>query len=59
MGGVIALDNVLWYGRVADDGVEDRTTESIRELNRFVCADPRVSTCMVGIGDGIMLCTKR
>ncbi len=59
VGGVIAIDNVLWYGRVADPGVTDRTTESLRELNRYIREDDRVSMTLVPIGDGIMLCTKK
>lgn len=59
VGGVIAIDNVLWYGKVADITVTDKTTESLRELNRYIREDERVTMTLVPIGDGIMLCTKR
>jgi len=59
VGGVIAIDNVLWYGKVADDEVNDKTTESLRELNRYIREDDRVTMTLVPIGDGILLCTKR
>ena len=59
VGGVIALDNTLWYGKVADEAVTDKTTESLRVLNRFLRDDDRVSMSLLAIGDGITLCTKR
>ena len=59
VGGVIALDNTLWYGKVADDSVQDKTTVSLRELNHFLKQDERVSMSLVAIGDGITLCTVR
>jgi predicted O-methyltransferase YrrM len=58
-GGVIALDNVLWYGKVSDGSVNDETTKSIRELNEFIRQDERVSMSLVPVGDGITLCTVR
>ncbi len=59
VGGVIALDNTLWYGKVADEAVSDKTTTSLRALNRFLKDDQRVSMSLLAIGDGITLCTKR
>ena len=59
VGGVIVFDNVLWYGAVAEEGVGDGVTESLRELSRFVAGDERVSACMLGVGDGMLMCTKR
>lgn len=58
-GGVIAIDNVLWYGKVADIDVSDATTESLRALNRYIRDDTRVTMTMLPIGDGLLLCTKR
>ena len=59
-GGVIAVDNVLWYGRVADPGMEgDGATAALRELNAFLLGDPRVAFSLVPVGDGMALCTKR
>jgi len=59
VGGVIVFDNVLWYGAVAEEGVGGGVTESLRELSRFVVGDERVSACMLGVGDGMLMCTKR
>ncbi|KAI8101662.1 hypothetical protein M9434_006729 [Picochlorum sp. BPE23] len=57
-GGVIAIDNVLWYGKVADPSVNDKTTEALRELNAFLRDDARVDMTLVPVGDGLTLCTK-
>ncbi|KAL4446674.1 hypothetical protein ABPG77_007918 [Micractinium sp. CCAP 211/92] len=56
-GGVIAVDNVLWYGKVADPEVADKNTEALRELNAFLLRDERVAFSLVPVGDGIALCT--
>ncbi len=58
-GGVIAIDNVLWYGRVADPSDQTQSTRVIRALNDYVHKDDRVDMCMVGIGDGLLLARKR
>ncbi|KAA3462346.1 tricin synthase 1-like isoform X1 [Gossypium australe] len=43
VGGVIVIDNVLWHGKVADPLVNDAKTVSIRNFNRNLMADGRVS----------------
>ncbi len=59
VGGVIAIDNVLWYGRVADAADVSESTTVIRNLNRFIHQDQRVDMCMLPIGDGLTLAYKR
>ncbi|KAL3650946.1 hypothetical protein CASFOL_007349 [Castilleja foliolosa] len=59
VGGVIVIDNVLWHGRVADPLVNDAKTLSIRNFNRKLMVDDRVSISMVPIGDGMTICRKR
>lgn len=58
-GGLIAVDNTLWSGRVADPGQRDPDTEALRGFNRMVSADQRVAVSLVPIGDGLTLCLKR
>ncbi len=58
-GGVIAVDNVLWSGAVADPAVHDKSTESIRALNKKIHGDQRVNVCMLPIGDGVTLAIKK
>ncbi|MBU6199077.1 MAG: class I SAM-dependent methyltransferase [Xanthomonadaceae bacterium] len=58
-GGVIALDNMLWSGKVADANVHDADTDAIRALNAKIHADARVDATLLTIGDGVMLARKR
>ncbi|XHX77026.1 MAG: class I SAM-dependent methyltransferase [Stenomitos frigidus ULC029] len=57
-GGLVAIDNVLWSGRVADPQVQDNRTNSIRAFNQKVHKDARVSLSLVPIGDGLTLARK-
>jgi len=57
--GLIALDNMLWSGAVADPGKTDVTTNALRALNAKIAADPRVEASLLTIGDGVMLARKR
>ncbi len=57
-GGLIAVDNVLWDGAVADKSVHDEDTEAIRTFNKKVHADPRVEISLVPIADGLTLARK-
>ena len=59
-GGLIIIDNVLWYGRpVNPDFEKDKKTIAIKEFNEFVVNDSRVSHSLVPIGDGISICRVR
>ncbi|OGT40921.1 MAG: SAM-dependent methyltransferase [Gammaproteobacteria bacterium RIFCSPHIGHO2_12_FULL_38_14] len=58
-GGLIAIDNVLWSGKVADPDVNDEDTIAIRRLNDHVKNDERVTLSMIPIGDGLTLARKR
>lgn len=59
VGGLIAIDNTLWYGKVADDEVTDKQTVALREFNAAVLADERVSHVIVPVGDGVTLLRRR
>ncbi|MBD0344505.1 MAG: class I SAM-dependent methyltransferase [Coleofasciculus sp. Co-bin14] len=58
-GGLIAIDNVLWSGRVTDLQVQDARTQSIRAFNEKLHQDERVSLSLVPIADGLTLALKR
>jgi caffeoyl-CoA O-methyltransferase len=58
-GGLIAIDNVLWSGRVIDPAVDDGSTLAIRAMNAKLAADERVEIAMVPIGDGLTLLRVR
>ncbi len=57
-GGLIAIDNVLWSGRVADPQVQDNRTNKIRALNQKLHQDLRITISLVPIGDGLTLARK-
>jgi predicted O-methyltransferase YrrM len=56
--GIIALDNVLRGGNVADRKVNDDATRVMRELNLKIRDDQRVSSVMLTLGDGITVVRK-
>ena len=58
-GGLIAIDNVLWSGQVADPTVQDNRTKAIRTLNQKIQQDQRVMPSLVPIADGLLLALKR
>ncbi len=58
-GGLIAIDNVLWSGRVADPADHDESTVAIRALNAAIATDERVDVAMVPIADGLTLARVR
>jgi predicted O-methyltransferase YrrM len=58
-GGLMAIDNVLWGGAVADPTTDDKDTRAIRALNDKLKGDRRVTLSMVPIGDGLSLARKR
>jgi predicted O-methyltransferase YrrM len=58
-GGLIAIDNTLWSGSVADESNQTEATQAIRDLNRHIHADERVDISLLPIGDGLTLALKR
>lgn len=59
VGGVIAIDNVLWGGRSADQSFRDASTVAIRAINEKVRNDARVFSTMLPLGDGLTLAIKQ
>ncbi|KAI9075053.1 hypothetical protein K1719_043003 [Acacia pycnantha] len=64
VGGVIAYDNTLWYGSVADtpevphaDYIK-HTRGFVQELNKALALDSGIEICQLSIGDGITLCRR-
>ena len=68
-GGIILLDNMLWYGRVVDLECNPDTAENqlrcnreariIHKLNQDITADERVDNILLPFRDGIMMCRVR
>jgi caffeoyl-CoA O-methyltransferase len=58
-GGVIAVDNVLWKGRVTEQDPGEENTRLLKEFNDKVVRDERVDVVMLPVGDGVSLIYKR
>jgi predicted O-methyltransferase YrrM len=58
-GGLIAIDNTLWDGKVANPEIRDADTVAIRNLNARIKADARIDACLVSSSDGLTLCRVR
>ena len=59
VGGLVAVDNVLWSGDVIREEKQDADTEAIRAFNAFVARDARVDSVMLPVADGLTLALKR
>ena len=57
-GGLIAIDNVLWGGSVANSTNQGKDACTLRALNARLYHDPRVTISMLTIGDGLTLLIK-
>ncbi|WP_413199536.1 class I SAM-dependent methyltransferase [Nostoc piscinale] len=57
-GGLIAIDNVLWLGRVAEPEVQDNRTKKIRAFNQKLHQDSRITLSLIPIADGLTLALK-
>ena len=59
-GGLIAIDNTLWSGRVAQevDPAKDPDTAALQALNLKLRDDSRVDISLLPIGDGLTLARK-
>jgi caffeoyl-CoA O-methyltransferase len=57
-GGLLAIDNTLWSGRVLDPRERDQETVGIRRLNDVLLRDPRVEISLLPLADGLTLVRK-
>jgi caffeoyl-CoA O-methyltransferase len=58
-GGLVAVDNVLWDGKVIDPKANDVDTRAIRAFNESLHHDERVWLSMLPIRDGLTLACKK
>jgi len=58
-GGLIAVDNTLWSGEVADPENRDSDTVALREFNDVLHKDTRIDLTLLPVGDGLTLARIR
>jgi len=58
-GGLIAIDNTLRDGRVADPSETQLSVTAVRDLNAKIAKDERGDRVLLTVGDGMMLVRKR
>jgi len=58
-GGVLLVDNLLWSGRVFDEGDAAPATEGVRQLTRAVMESPAWDATVVPIRDGVLFARRR
>jgi O-methyltransferase len=58
-GGLIVVDNTLFFGRVIDPDLQDPDTLAIRELNALLRDDDRVEIALLAMADGVTLVRKK
>ncbi|WP_370146934.1 O-methyltransferase [Streptacidiphilus sp. EB129] len=58
-GGLIVVDNTLFFGRVVDPAARDRDTAAVRKLNALLRDDDRVDISLLVMADGITLARKK
>jgi predicted O-methyltransferase YrrM len=58
-GGLVAIDNTLWSGRVADPAEHDADTDALRAFNLALHQDERVDLSLLPLADGLTLARKR
>jgi len=59
---LVLADNVLWSGRVSGAtpvGDEGRNTEALAAFDRRVLGDPRFTSTILPVGDGLLVATWR
>lgn len=57
-GGVLAFDNILWQGRVADPTRRDPDTQGMREAARAIREDDRLVPMLLPVGEGLLVAAK-
>ena len=57
--GLIIIDNVLWHGEVSDKSKNDKFTKIIKDFNKHIKEDNRVTKNILPIGDGLTICIKK
>jgi predicted O-methyltransferase YrrM len=57
-GGVLIIDNMLWGGRIFDEGDQSPDTRGVRDFTRKITTDPGWITSLVPMRDGLIVAYK-
>ena len=58
-GGIVALDNTLFKGKVLHPNCENKTVDAIKRVNQFIKNDVKVDVLLLNIGDGLTITIKK
>jgi len=58
-GGIVALDNTLFKGKVLHPDCENKTVNAIKKVNEFIINDDKVDVLLLNIGDGLTVAIKK
>lgn len=58
-GGLIVLDNTLFFGKLVDESIQDDETNALRNINKKLHQDDRIYLSMLPFADGITLAVKK
>jgi len=58
-GGIILIDNVLWYGNVVKENPKDKQTKHIKNINKIITEDSDFENVILPLRDGIHLIRKK
>jgi predicted O-methyltransferase YrrM len=58
-GGLIAIDNIFWGGRVLDQLDQEKSTLALRALAKKLHNDDRINLSILPMDDGLALAVKR
>lgn len=58
-GGVLVIDNMLWRGRIFDEGDTSPETSGVREVTRLLTRSPRWTSSLIPIRDGVIVAVRR
>ena len=59
VGGLLIIDNMLWYGRIFDASDKTPATEGVREFTRRITRDPKWAAVLTPIRDGLIVAMKK
>lgn len=58
-GGILAADNALMGGEIINVQTTDPDVQAMQEFNQWIKSDRRYQSCIVPVGDGMLLALKQ